>query len=458
MLMRVGLFVLMVLSFFLTMGLNTPYLLNISRTAAITGFGFTVLFLLFMNIYHGFDVQHEQSRQIIFSTIISVILTDAGAFFELMIMNFNENNRSTLAPELADIGGIILCLALQILFIVFYTRVAKFLYYRMTPPLQCCVVVSGDSEKARINLDEKLSSYRKRYIIRDALLCSQPDLLTQIAKYDQVFLYNLPGEERTRLIKYCYRIRKPIFYDMELIDVISLSGSQDILDDAPFVTVDRLGLTIEQRIAKRTLDIIFSLFALILLSPVMLVCAAAILLDDGKPVLFRQERATLNGRVFRIHKFRTMRVDADSETSVTGDDSRITRVGRVLRRWRLDELPQFIDTLKGDMSVVGPRPEMLSNVREYTKAMPEFEYRLRVKAGLTGYAQIAGKYNTSPKDKMIMDLMYIEHYSLLEDIKLILRTVTVFNKPDSTEAFQTAEAAEEPEKSEDNSQPMDIAK
>lgn len=435
MLMKIDLFLLLALSFFLTMGLNTPYLLNISRTAAIVAFGFTVLFLLFMNIYQGFDMQHEQSRHIIFSTIISVLFTDAGAFFELMIMNFNENNRSTLLPELADWGCLLLCLLLQIIWIIFYTRASKFIYYRMTPPRRCCVVTSGDESLAQLN--ERLALYRKRYVIEAALKCDDENLPERINQYDQVFLYDLPSDVRTRLLNYCYGIRKPVQYDMELIDVIGQSGTAEILDDVPFMSID-LGLTLEQRMGKRALDIVFSVLCLLLLWPLMLGCAIAIRLEDGGPALFRQERATLNGRVFRIHKFRTMSVGADSETSVYDDDSRITRVGRVLRRWRLDEIPQVIDILKGDMSVVGPRPEMLSNVREYTDTMPEFSYRLRVKAGLTGYAQIAGKYNTSPKDKMMMDLMYIDHYSLLNDIKLILRTVTVFYKPDSTAAFDRA--------------------
>ncbi len=435
-LMKIGLFVLVALSFFITMGLNTPYILNISRTAAIVGFGFTVLFLLFMNIYHGFDIQHEQSRHIIFSAIISVLLTDAGAFFELMIMNFNENNRSTLVPEWADIGCLLLCLVLQFFWVVFYTRSTKFLYYRMTPPRKCCVVVSSLAKEKE--LSDKLSPYRKRYMLQEALCCDQPDLLERLSQFDQVFLYDLPSEERARLVEYCYKIRKPVQYDMVLQDVIGLSGTQDILDDAPFVSIDRLSLTLEQRIVKRALDIVFSAAALVLLSPLMLGCAVAIRLCDGGPALFRQDRATQNGRIFTIYKFRTMCVGADSETSVINSDGRITPVGRFLRRWRLDELPQFINILKGDMSVVGPRPEMLSNVREYTRIMPEFSYRLRVKAGLTGYAQIAGRYNTSPKDKMMMDLMYIERYSLLEDIKLILRTITVFSKQDSTQAFEHA--------------------
>ena len=142
-----------------------------------------------------------------------------------------------------------------------------------------------------------------------------------------------------------------------------------------------------------------------------------------------------------------MRPDAQRDKSATDDDQRITKVGAFLRRYRLDELPQFVNILKGEMSVVGPRPEMLSNVRDYTRALPEFSYRLRVKAGLTGYAQIAGKYNTLPKDKMLLDLMYIENYSLWEDIKLVFKTATVFYRGDSTEAFHEAPA--EPDAADD---------
>ena len=121
--------------------------------------------------------------------------------------------------------------------------------------------------------------------------------------------------------------------------------------------------------------------------------------------------------------------------SVTDDDDRITKPGKILRKIRMDELPQLLNILKGDMSFVGPRPEMLENVNEYEKQLPEFRYRLRVKAGLTGYAQIAGKYNTTPKDKLIMDMMYIEQFSILRDIQLILQTIVVLFKSDSTEAF-----------------------
>ena len=185
---------------------------------------------------------------------------------------------------------------------------------------------------------------------------------------------------------------------------------------------------------KRTMDIVLSLLALVITSPVLLACAIAIKICDGGKVIFKQQRATKDGRIFAVYKFRTMKEDA-AVYSATDDDDRITSVGKVLRKYRLDELPQMLNILKGEMSIVGPRPEMLRNIYIYTKEYPEFEYRLRVKAGLTGYAQIAGKYNTTPKYKLILDLMYIENYSIIKDFKLILQTLIVFFKSDSTEGF-----------------------
>jgi lipopolysaccharide/colanic/teichoic acid biosynthesis glycosyltransferase len=160
----------------------------------------------------------------------------------------------------------------------------------------------------------------------------------------------------------------------------------------------------------------------------------AIKAHDGGPILFKQERATIHGNKFWVYKLRTMKVDAEIRSAAVEDD-RITKPGKILRKFRIDELPQLLNVLKGDMSFVGPRPEMLKNVASYTQDLPEFKYRLRMKAGLTGYAQIAGKYNTTPKDKLIMDMMYIEQFSILKDIQLIFQTVIVLLKKDSTEGF-----------------------
>ena len=190
----------------------------------------------------------------------------------------------------------------------------------------------------------------------------------------------------------------------------------------------------EQRIAKRLMDLALSLVGLVIASPIMLACAIAIKAEDGGHVFYKQKRLTKYGRVFEVYKFRTMKEENSIHKSVTENDDRITKVGKYLRKFRVDELPQLLNILKGDMTVVGPRPEMLENVEKYTEELPEFSYRLRMKAGLTGLAQISGKYNTSPKDKLVMDLMYIENYSIWMDIKLIFQTITVFLKAsESTE-------------------------
>ena len=212
-------------------------------------------------------------------------------------------------------------------------------------------------------------------------------------------------------------------------------------------------MTIEQRIVKRAMDIVVSLLLLIITSPLLLISALAIKLYDGGPVFFRQERATINGRLFQIHKFRSMIVDAEKDGApipTTEGDPRITPIGKILRATRLDELPQLIDILVGDMSLVGPRPERIEHVKQYTEEIPEFQYRLKVRGGLTGYAQLYGKYNTTPYDKLQLDLMYIQNYSLLLDIRMLLMTVKIMFMKESTDGFTEENSKKINEKSKED--------
>jgi lipopolysaccharide/colanic/teichoic acid biosynthesis glycosyltransferase len=188
------------------------------------------------------------------------------------------------------------------------------------------------------------------------------------------------------------------------------------------------------------MDLVISTIALVLTSPFMLIAAIAIKLDDGGPIFFKQNRITRNGKIFNVLKFRSMIVDADKDGAKKAEvgDDRITKVGRIIRACRLDELPQLINVLKGDMSLVGPRPERIENVYEYSNAYPEFELRHKVKGGITGYAQLYGKYNTSPKDKLNMDLIYIETYSIIQDIKLLILTIKILFMKESTEGFDAS--------------------
>ena len=250
-----------------------------------------------------------------------------------------------------------------------------------------------------------------------------------------MFLYSLPESDKDRLVEYCYKHRKNIYFTPNLADIVTKHSHHVLVDDVTVLESRVTGLTFEQSLIKRVCDIIVSALAILVSSPIMLLEALAIKLEDGGPVFFKQPRVTKDGQIFQVLKFRTMIVDADKNKKrlASQDDDRITKVGRVLRKLRIDELPQFINILKGEMSVVGPRPEQAEITEKYVEVLPEFRYRLKVKAGLTGLAQILGKYNTTPKDKLILDLMYIEQYSIWVDLRIMFQTVKVLFKSDSTE-------------------------
>lgn len=251
-------------------------------------------------------------------------------------------------------------------------------------------------------------------------------------------LYGLEEQKRNLLIKYCYERSIRIYVAPEITDILLRGADRVHSFDTPFLLLRNYGPSFEQRIVKRLMDILLSGILLLLTSPFMLLTALAIKLEDRGPALFKQERVTVNGRKFWIYKFRSMIVDAEKHGAQfsSKNDSRITKVGRFIRATRLDELPQLLNIIKGDMSIVGPRPERQQYIEEFCQETPEFIYRLKVKAGLTGYAQIYGKYNTTPLDKLKLDLMYIETYSLLLDIRLIFLTLKIMFMKESTEGVE----------------------
>lgn len=224
----------------------------------------------------------------------------------------------------------------------------------------------------------------------------------------------------------------------KLSDIL-IRGSENIhLFDAPLYLARNQGLHPEQRFAKRAMDIILSLIASVISLPIVLVIALLIKLEDGGPVFYSQERLTESGRKFMILKFRSMRVNSEREGArlAAKGDSRITKIGKFIRATHLDELPQIYNILKGDMSFVGPRPEREEIAKEYLQDIPEFNFRLKVKAGLTGYAQVYGKYNTTPYDKLKLDLTYVENYSVWLDVKLMLMTFKIMFQKENTEGVE----------------------
>lgn len=292
-----------------------------------------------------------------------------------------------------------------------------------------------------LELEAKMAVRTDKYHITEVVSFDEgvEQIIPKIGKHDAVLLNDVPAQERNDILKYCYANAIRVYATPKLSDII-MSGAAEInLFDTPLRLIKGNGLTLEQRFMKRVMDIALCSIAMIIAAPIMLVVAIAIKLEDGGPVFFTQKRATIDGKTFNILKFRSMIVDAEKFGEVipaTDRDPRITKVGNVIRATRIDELPQILNILKGEMSIVGPRPERVEHVEKYSKDVPEFAYRLKVKGGLTGYAQIYGKYNTSAYDKLRLDLMYIEKYSLLLDIKLILMTLQIMLRKESTEGFK----------------------
>lgn len=422
--------------------------LTLSRTSVIMSMSYVVLMYVFNRIYGGFRIGQQKSRPIIYQMSLSVFFTDIILYLQLQIMNVNVNNNDNLEIFTVDLILLVIAMVLQILFLIAITYFGNYVYFSVRPPKKCCVITANKRDMRAIC--NKIGIFRKQFVINECVDCTDPDIRAKIKANDTIILFHLPATVNQELIAYCYKRQKDIYYDLSVADVLTQKSGSFLLDDVMMTAHTRYGMNRPHRVFKRTFDIVASLIGLIVLSPVMLFAAIAIKLDDGGSVFYRQDRMTRGNKVFKIYKFRTMREDAGAkEYSAVQNDDRITRVGAFLRKYRIDELPQLLNILEGDMSVVGPRPEMLTNFNKYLEDLPEYAYRCQVKAGLTGYAQISGKYNTSPRDKLMMDISYIEGYSFWLDIKLILKTLTVFFRRDSTEAFEADQTSDDEERSDD---------
>lgn len=431
--LKILMYVSLFATFFGMFSIYIPWILRLSRTAGITMVTFAVLEVLLAIAYGGYAIGKQKSKPIIYSVSIATIITDLITHLQLCIMNTNDGYHQYFVYERPWL--LLLVMIVQCLLITFFTYFGHYVYFKLKSPEKSCVI--GDCDKSNKELIRKISRYKKQYSIEKVIKFDDPGVYHYIDDCETVFLSEIPPEKRFPIVEYCYQRGKNIYYSFEINDIVGMGAKCYTLDDKPLVMSSIKELSFEQRIVKRAIDIVVSVIALIPCLPIMGICALAIKLDDGGKVFFKQKRATIGGRVFEVYKFRTMKEAGTINRSVTKDDDRITRVGKILRKFRVDELPQIFNIINGDMSLVGPRPEMLENVEKYTAELPEFAYRLKVKAGLTGLAQIAGKYNTSPKDKLMLDLLYIENYNVLMDIKMLLQTITVFFKSsDSTEAFE----------------------
>ena len=389
-----------------------------------------LVWLLFHNS-DGFNYGHSKLADITVSQCISIFLVNFVTYWQLsLISNVMIHPVPMLVLTALDMVLCIICCNL-------YNKV-----YRKYHTPRDIVMIYGT--EGALELEEKMSMREDKYQITATISAEEDfaNICREIRKHEAVLLNDVSANLRNDILKFCYMNEIRLYTTPKLSDIV-ISGADKINTfDTPLLLVRGTGLNLEQRMLKRAMDICLCSVAMVLAAPIMLVVAIAIKLEDGGPVFFKQERVTRDEKRFDILKFRSMIVDAEKAGQVipaTDHDPRITKVGRVIRATRIDELPQIINILKGEMSIVGPRPERVEHVEKYQEEIPEFVYRTKVKGGLTGYAQIYGKYNTSPYDKLRLDLTYIEEYSILLDIKLILMTLQIMVRKESTEGFKKEE-------------------
>lgn len=396
-----------------------------SQTGLLVAVIFCVLYMTYGRIYESFLISLVRITEMIYSQTLALLMSDGILYLVLCLM----------AHRLVSPMGVLGLFAAQLLVAVIWSVCAHKWYFAVFPPKRTAVIYDRGRDVGSLigayGLSKKFDV--KRTVTLEECLDGGFKVLDRM---ETVFLCGISSHDRNLILKQCVNRGITVYVMPKIGDIIMSGAKQMHLFHLPFLRVGRYDPAPEYLLMKRIFDIVVSACALTVLSPLMLGVAIAIRRDGG-PAFYRQKRLTRDGKVFEVLKFRSMRVDAEKDGVArlsTGDaDPRITPIGHFIRKVRIDELPQLINILLGDMTIVGPRPERPEIAAQYEQELPEFRLRLQAKAGLTGYAQVYGKYNTTPYDKLQMDLMYIANPSFLEDLHIIFATIKILFLPESTE-------------------------
>ena len=386
---------------------------------------FFVLFIIFGRVYDAFLMSMQRISEIVYAQFLAVAVSDFIMYIVIWLLSKHLPN---IMPGVAALIG-------QVILAAVWAFNAHHAYFKIFPPQATAVIYD-----TRQGMEKLIGKYGLDTKYKVVLTTTADECIANLAMLDgvsTVFMSGIHSHDRNVILKYCVENNIGTFVIPRIGDTI-MSGAYPMhMFHLPMLKVGRYHPQPEYLFIKRLLDIVISAVALVVLSPIFLVTAIAIKATDHGPVFYKQIRLTKDGKEFGILKFRSMRVDAEKDGVArlsSGDhDDRITPVGKVIRACRIDELPQLLNILRGELSIVGPRPERPEIAAQYCEEMPEFSLRLQAKAGLTGYAQIYGKYNTTPYDKLVMDLMYIAHPSIVEDLKIMFATVKILFMPESTE-------------------------
>ena len=390
---------------------------------------YAFLLFAFSNMYGALRIGYHKNVELIISQLMGTFIVNFITYFQL----------SLLCLQLMNVVYYLPMTVIQLLWAALWTIISNAVYRSIFPPREL-LLVHGD--RPIDSIVSKFATRKDKFTISKTMNVSEgveKICLEALERYDAVVIWDIPVDDRNKILKFCYGKSIRVYIMPKISDVI-LSGAEQLhFFDSPLLLTREYPLKVEERFLQRFIDILFSVLLIIITFPFMIITALLVKCYDGGPILYKQVRCTIDEKEFKIVKFRSMRVDAEKDgvaCLAKKNDDRITPIGKFIRRVRLDELPQLFNILKGEMSFIGPRPERPEIIKQYMEVMPEFAYRMKVKAGLAGYAQVYGKYNTTPYDKLKLDLCYIEHYSVWLDLKLMLLTLKVLFTPDAMEGVK----------------------
>lgn len=383
------------------------------------------LLFFFLFTYGGLKIGYLKKENLLCSQILSIGLLNLITYIQISLLDKKFHSPKVL----------VIMTITQLLLAIGWTFLFQRLYRFLFPPRRM-LLVYGDRQA--FHLVEKINSREDKYYLQTAIhiRAGMETILEEAKRYDALIIGDIPAKERNAFLKKCFEEDIRTYSVPKLSDILIRTSEELDIFDSPLLLSRNDGISGIQRFIKRAMDLVCSGIGIVVLSPFFLLVALSIYLTDRGPVFYKQTRLTEGGKEFQICKFRTMIQNAEAKTGArlaAENDDRILPVGHFLRRTRLDELPQLFNIFKGEMSIVGPRPERPELAAEIEEEIPEFCYRLKMKAGLTGYAQVYGKYNTTSYDKLKLDLTYIRNYSLLLDLKLILMTPKIMMLKESTE-------------------------
>ena len=399
-----------------------------TQTLLMVGILYCIVYIFFAKMYDAHKIGLYRLQELAFSQMLAYGISDCVLFIAAFFWFHNFQR--------IRIRLFLLAFVLQFVLILINTFLFNRLYAHFDEPRKIMILYgSEDYKRLRMKIQEK----NKRYQVLACMSESEDisTILETLAKCKDIYLCDVRDEVKDRVILFCNAHQKDIHISMDIGDLLILGDEVSHSFDTPFLRNKKTPVAWYYPFLKRLSDIVISVTAILLLSPIMIVTALGIKLYDHGPVFYKQTRLTKDGRRFEIIKFRSMKMDAEKNGAQlsTVHDARITPIGKIIRKLRIDELPQLFNILKNDMAVVGPRPERPEIASQYEQDIPEFHLRLRVKAGLTGYAQVYGKYNTTPLDKLKLDLIYIAQRSVLFDLRILFYTLKIIFIPESTEGI-----------------------